>query len=81
MKMFMIWFFKNDVDLVYYMMKVLLDLNELVSSYYVMYDFDIKYCWLMKGLLSICKVMESYMYIALKDIDLGAWDTSYRFYV
>ena len=31
----MIWVFMHDVDLVDYMMKVMLDINEVVSSYYV----------------------------------------------
>ena len=35
MKMWMILVFMHDVDLVDYMMKVFLDTNEVVSSYYV----------------------------------------------
>ena len=55
----------------YYMMKVLLDMNEVVFTYYVMYELDVKACGLMIGLLSMCEVMWLHMYIALVDLD---WD-------
>ena len=48
-----------------YMMKDLLVMNEVVFTYYVMYELDVKACGLMIGLLSMCKVMGLHMYIAL----------------
>ena len=44
-----------------YMMKDLLVMNEVVFTYYVMYELDVKACGLMIGLLSMCEVMGSYM--------------------
>ena len=54
-----------------YMMKDLLVMNEVVFTYYVMYELDVKACGLMIGLLSMCEVIGLHMYIALIDLD---WD-------
>ena len=35
----------------------------------LIYDLDVKACGLMIGLLSMCEVMGSYIYIALVNID------------
>ena len=52
-----------------YMMKVLLDMNEVVFTYYVMYELDVKACGLMIGLLSMWEVIGLHMYIALVELE------------
>ena len=51
-----------------YMVKVI-DMNEVVFTYLLMYELDVKACGLMIGLLSICEVMRLHMYIVLVDLD------------
>ena len=53
----------------YYMMKVV-DMNEVVFTYLLMYELDGKTCGLMIGLLTIWGVMGLHMYIELVDLDL-----------
>ena len=43
---------------------------KLSSLAMFMYELDVKGCGLMIGLLSMCEVVGSKMYIALVDIDL-----------
>ena len=64
MKMYMIWVFMHDVDLVNYMVKVLINIDEVVLSYYVdiwfgcnglwPHDRFIKYVWGNGALHSNC---------------------------
>ena len=46
-------------------------MNEVVFTYLLMYELDVKACGLMIVLLSILDVMGLHMYIALVDLD---WD-------
>ena len=47
----------------------------------LIYELDVKACGLMIGLLSMCEVMGSYMYIALVNIDWEHELGLIRFYV
>ena len=69
MKRCMILFFMHDVDLVDYMMKVLLDIHEVVSSYNVDILVGCKGLWPHDSYINMCQVMRPYMYIALVDFD------------
>ena len=40
-------------------------MNEVVFTYLLMYELNVKVCGLMKGLLSMCEFMEFHMWIAL----------------
>ena len=42
-------------------------MNEVASTYLLMYELNVKVYGLMKGLLSMCEVMELHMCIALVD--------------
>ena len=78
MKMYMIWVFMHDVDLFNYMVKVLLEINEVVLSYYVdiwfgcnvlwSHDRFTKYVWGYGALHLHCT----------SRLRLGAWVRSYK---
>ena len=46
-------------------------MNEVVFTYLLMYELDVKACGIMIGLLSMWEFMGLNMYIALVDLD---WD-------
>ena len=45
-------------------------MNEVVFTYLLMYELDVKACGLMIGLLSMWEVMGLDIYIVLVDLDL-----------
>ena len=62
------YFYMPHVSLNDYMMKVV-DMNEVVFTYLLMYELDVNVCGLMIYPLSICEVMGLHVYIALVDLD------------
>ena len=47
--------------------KSCIDMNEVVFTYLLMYELNVKVCGLMKSLLSMCEVMGLHMCIELVD--------------
>ena len=59
----------NYVCLNDFMIRSCIDMNEVASTYLVMYEFNVKVCCLMEGFLSMCGVMGFHMCIACVHYD------------
>ena len=63
--------YMHNFWLIDYMIKVLLDMNEIIYVALLMYEVNVKACGLMRGLLCMCEVIGLHMCISLLDLD---WD-------